>query len=175
MRSIYILLTKSNSYFSRLIHYITADEFTHCSIALDRELKEVYSFGRRYPRLMWPAGFVKEDVRSGLFKWGEENDCCLYELIVTDDAYIKIEEELKLMSEDPNRYQYNLLGTLFCKINYEYKRKDKYFCSEFVGELLIKADALELPKSPSFIRPVDFCELEELTLLYKGELKHCIQ
>ncbi|MEA5027011.1 MAG: hypothetical protein VB012_05055 [Erysipelotrichaceae bacterium] len=175
MKSIYILLTKSDTYFSRFIHYMTSDEYTHSSIALDRNLDQVYSFGRRNPRLMWPAGFVREDVRSGLFKRCESNNCCLFELTVSDEIYTKIEENLTGMMQEADKYHYNLLGAFYCKMNRERPKENKYFCSEFVSELLERYEIAELPKATGLMRPIDFYDVKELNLLYYGELKNCMQ
>lgn len=38
MKEIYILLTKSDTLFSKAIYRITRAEYTHASISLDREL-----------------------------------------------------------------------------------------------------------------------------------------
>ena len=46
--SIYILLTRSGTWFSRLIHLVTSDCYTHASIGLDGPSGPFYSFARRY-------------------------------------------------------------------------------------------------------------------------------
>lgn len=38
-RSVYILLTRSDTYFSRLIHLLTDEDYTHVSICLDADLQ----------------------------------------------------------------------------------------------------------------------------------------
>jgi len=175
MESIYILLTKSDTYFSRFIHYVTEDEFTHSSISLDRNLNQVYSFGRRNPRLIWPAGLVREDVRSGLFKQSENNNCCLFELVVEDDVYASVLSDIETMMKDSRKYHYNLLGTFYCKMNIPHTNGNKYFCSEFVSDLLDRNAALPLIKPASLMRPVDFFDVKELNVLYSGELKYCFR
>ena len=175
MKSVYILLTKSNTYFSKFIHHMTADEFTHSSISLDRDLRRVYSFGRLNPRLIWPAGFIKEDVRAGLFKDSENNNCCLFELMVSDETYNRIQFEIEAMEKEADKYRYSLAGAVYCKMNKEYHKEYKYFCSEFVSEILAKSGALNLPKATSLMRPIDFCGIDDLNMLYRGELKYCIQ
>ena len=57
-RSVYILLTRSDTYFSRLIHLLTAEDYTHVSICLDADLQHFYSFGRKSDIFMFPAGFA---------------------------------------------------------------------------------------------------------------------
>lgn len=49
MKEIYIVLTHTGTALSRMIKWFTKDEFTHSSIALDAELKQMYSFGRLNP------------------------------------------------------------------------------------------------------------------------------
>ena len=45
---LYVVLTRTNTIISRLIHLFTQDEYTHAALALDRELTEMYSFARQY-------------------------------------------------------------------------------------------------------------------------------
>lgn len=58
--SIYILLTRSGTWFSRLIHLVTSDCYTHASIGLDGPSGPFYSFARRYEHFALPAGLVEE-------------------------------------------------------------------------------------------------------------------
>ena len=59
MKSIYILLTRSTTICSRIVYMATRSEFTHAAISLDRNFDKLYTFGRKYKRLMLPAGFVR--------------------------------------------------------------------------------------------------------------------
>lgn len=47
-RAIHILLTRSGTWFSRLIHLATQDDYTHASIGLDGPAGPFYSFARKY-------------------------------------------------------------------------------------------------------------------------------
>ena len=53
-RTIYILLTRSGTWFSRLIHFATQDSYTHASIGLDGPDGPFYSFARKYRYLALP-------------------------------------------------------------------------------------------------------------------------
>lgn len=46
MRGIYIVLSHTGTNLSKLIKLFTKDEFSHVSISLDIDAKEMYSFGR---------------------------------------------------------------------------------------------------------------------------------
>lgn len=65
MKTIYILLTRSSSVLSRIIHFATGDDYTHVSIAFDKELHTLYSSGRKNGRTVIPAGPCVESIRDG--------------------------------------------------------------------------------------------------------------
>ena len=45
MKKLYIILTHTGTILSKIIRYLTKDEFSHVSIALDADLEKMYSFG----------------------------------------------------------------------------------------------------------------------------------
>ena len=57
-RTVYILLTRSGTWFSRLIHLATQDQYTHASIGLDGPSGPFYSFARKFEHFALPAGLV---------------------------------------------------------------------------------------------------------------------
>lgn len=58
MKKIYIVLTHTGTTLSKIIKNYTNDEFSHVSISLDSELKEMYSFGRLNAYNPFWGGFV---------------------------------------------------------------------------------------------------------------------
>ena len=74
MPNIYVLLTRSQSLLSRMIHRLTGDSFTHVSLALDSQLQTLCSFARRYSHTPLPAGLVHEDLYSSDDAEWLEND-----------------------------------------------------------------------------------------------------
>ena len=68
MKKIYIILTHSGSLLSKAIKTVKKYEYTHVSIALDKELHQMYSFGRLYPYNAFIGGFVQESPNYGTFK-----------------------------------------------------------------------------------------------------------
>ena len=68
MKQIYFILTNTGTVLSKIIKTYTKDEFTHVSIALDRNLQQMYSFGRLNPYNPFWGGFVHEYVDKGTFK-----------------------------------------------------------------------------------------------------------
>ena len=81
MKRIYIILTYTGTILSRIIKYYTKDEFSHVSIALDSELRHMYSFGRLNPYNPFWAGFVHERINSGTFKRFSNTRAKIYSVV----------------------------------------------------------------------------------------------
>lgn len=166
-RTVYILLTRSGTWFSRLIHLATQDRYTHASIGLDGPAGPFYSFGRKYEHLVLPAGLVEEQVTPRR----RAVPCCLYELRVSEDTYLRLRRRLDAMYARREEYGYNLLGAFACYFDLPLQRRRHYFCSQFVAALLEDCGALELPKPPTLLRPADFCRVAELRPVHQGPLE----
>lgn len=170
-RTVYILLTRSGTCFSRIIHLATGDAYTHASISLEGPAGPFYSFGRKHPRLALPAGLVQEELDRSWQASGEHVPCCLYELRIPEGAYRRLRRQLEGMYAMRSRYHYSLLGALACHFDRVFLRRRYYFCSQFVAGLLRDCGAVELPKDPALLRPMDLCEVEGMRVIYRGDLK----
>lgn len=169
-KTIYLLLTRSETYFSRLIHHFTNGEFTHASLGLEGPRGPFYSFARKYPRLPFPGGLIQERADRGFFSLHPNIPCCLYELEVSRDTYEFLCRRLRAMYDHRERYHYSLLGTVACFVGLPFARRHHKFCSEFVAELLSESGAAELGKVPAMTRPMDFCGLAELRPIHRGRV-----
>lgn len=170
MQSVYLLLIRSNTYLSKAIHLITGDEFTHISISFDRTFTNCYSFGRKWERLPLPAGLVQEN-----FSWNQnrnyyDSPCSIYELRVStttfDCAKLFVEQFVKRREQ----YHYSFLGLICCAFSVNFRRKKHYFCSQFIGEILVHSKMVELPKPPGLMHPIDYAYLKESCHFYSGKL-----
>ena len=169
-KTVYILLTRSGTWFSRLIHLATDDCYTHASIGLDGPNGSFYSFARKYERFALPAGLVMEGVGPRAGDRRRQIPCCLYALTVSAPVYDRLRRRLERMYANREQYRYNLLGALACYFNRPLRRKNHYFCSQFAAALLEGCGAVELGKTPELVRPVDFCTLRQFRPVYQGEL-----
>lgn len=171
MKTVFLLLTRSNTMLSRAIHALHGDAFTHVSISVDLQLRNFYSFARLYPEFPLPAGFVRETLDSGYFGTHRAMPSALYCLDVQDDVYAFIAARIEEMCERAADYRYSVMGLLLCQMDLAFERGRHFFCSQFVADLLEQSGALRLPKPPSLMRPMDFVGLPGLRLLYSGELE----
>ncbi|MBQ8687370.1 MAG: hypothetical protein IJ512_02325 [Ruminococcus sp.] len=170
MKTIYVLLTRSTTILSRIVHLITADTYTHVSISFETSLQPMYSSSRKNGKTLFPAGPCTEDFFSGYLKEHPDIPCALYRLQVSDEAYLAAKEEVCRIISNAERYHFNILGLIFCRLNISLRRKSHFFCSQFVSEILHRSRALKLPKEPVLMRPGDYMELPELHCLYRGTL-----
>ncbi len=170
MKSIYLLLTRSQTFVSRAIHLATDDPYTHVSIAFESDLSCLYSFARRYAALPLPAGLVEEHLHRGFWRRHGSVPCALLKLEVEDAVYEKARKQVAQMMKKAKSYHYSVVGLALCRMQIAHQRRRHYFCSQFVGEVLQNSGALCLPKPPSLMRPVDFDLLPSAVCLFRGQL-----
>ena len=171
-KSVYILLSRTGTLFSRAIRLATGNEFTHISFSFDNSLSQMYSFARRNPYLPFIAGFVHEDIRSGIFGKYPDAPCALYRLEVSEESFAVMRGMIDTFEQDYDKYRYSLLGPLLIEMDLPLHREYPFVCSQFVAHLLEKSGALAFPKDSALMTPMDFSYLPELEPLYFGTLEH---
>jgi len=166
-RNVYILLTDTGTVLTRIIKFFTKEPLNHASIAFDPELFEVYSFGRKKPLNPLVAGFVKENIRSGIFT---DATSAIYCRSITEKQYQQMISRIKKMEENKNDYKYNFLGLVAVLFNKEIDRKNAYFCSHFVATILDESGIQITNKKPlSLVAPHDLQKLSCFQLIYQGK------
>lgn len=171
MKNIYILLTRSNTILSRMVHLVTKDAYTHASIAFDEDLELLYSSSRKNGKTLFPAGPCTENLKSGYYGIHSEIPCALYKLEVSEEKYEKAKREAQQIVSCSNEYHFNIIGLILCKFNIPYHRKRYFFCSQFVGEVLKRSNSMHLPKDTSLMKPSDYMHIPELLCCFKGYIK----
>lgn len=170
MKKIYIALMHTGTLLSNIIKCYTKDEFSHISIALDSELKEMYSFGRLHAYNPFWGSFVHEELNKGTYKRFKNTKTEVYSLVVTDEQYEKIKKVINYFKENKQKYRFNFIGLACVGINKRIKRKNRFYCAEFVKHIM-KVSGISVNDLPELIRPEDFKKLQGLKLEYKGLLR----
>jgi len=170
MKTIYILLTKTGTWISRMIGAVTEDDFTHVSIAFDKRLMPLYSFSRKYVHLPLPAGPRREWLHEGIMEKFEDRPCALYKIDVSDEVYERAINEVKKMFQSKEKYKYSVLGLIMCGFDIPVHRSYRRFCSQFVAEVLTKSKAMSLQKDTALVHPDDYANFRELTCVFKGSI-----
>ena len=174
MNTIYILLTRSGTLLSNLVYLLTGDPFTHASISFDPTLQPLYSSARKNGETMFPAGPCREYFHRGFYKKHRHIPCALYALDVSEEHFEQAKEEMDRIISRSDEYHFNILGLALCRMNIPLRRKKKFFCSQFVAEILQRSESLPLPKVPSLMRPMDYTRLPEASCLYRGTLRDLV-
>lgn len=169
MEKVYIILTNSGSFLSKIIKFYTKKEYTHVSIALDRRLKYMYSFGRLKPYNPFFGGFVHESTTHGTFKRFKNTTTCIYSIEVNEEQYKAIKQGIEEFKRKRRMYKFNIIGLFAVAIHLKIKFKNSFYCAEFVKEVLQRANMAN--DLPNIIKPEDFKSLKNLNVEYKGRLK----
>lgn len=169
MKKIYIILTHTGTFLSKIIKCYTGDEFSHVSIALDSKLEKMYSFGRINPYNPFYGGFVHEGVNIGTFKRFSKTRARIYSLEITDEQYEKITEIIILIRKLKNQYRFNIWGLFAVAFNIKIRPKKSFYCAEFVKYLFDEADIKT--SLPELVRPENFKQIHDLEQEYDGLLK----
>jgi hypothetical protein len=172
-RYVYILLSKTETIPAKIIRALKGDVFSHVSISLSKTTDKFYSFARRRIHNPLIAGFVVENIHTGVF--GQYPDClsALYCLEVSDESYNQIEKSINYFIEHYKESKYSFKGMFALAFGKRINQKNKYTCSQFVAHTLQNSNALDLPKDPYLMLPNDFSDIDSLKLIYKGPLKNC--
>ena len=169
MRSIYIVLTMTGTLVSRIVKFYTRKEYGHVSIALDKELEKMYSFGRLNPYNTFIGGFVHEYIHSGTFYRFRNTTSEVLRVRVTDEQYAKIEEIILNMEAEKEKYKFNIPGLFAVSINKKIQKENHLYCAEFVKYVLEEAGVVE--GLPEIIQPEHFYVLPHKSI-YKGLLRN---
>lgn len=170
IKTIYVLLTDTGTLFTKMIKCFTNAPYNHVSIVFDEELDEIYSFGRKYPRNPLIAGFIREDVYFGTYRYFHNTRCLLLKIDVSAKEYSCIRNVIQNFTRNKDMYSYNLLGLLGVAVQRPIIQRNKYFCSQFVAQVFENSD-IPLWNLPSaLVTPNDFLEHPRFEVVYEGKL-----
>lgn len=169
MKKIYIILTHTGTVLSRTIKLYTREDFSHVSIALDPDLKEMYSFGRLNPYNPFYGGFVHEKINEGTFKRFKNTVTCVYSLEIEDYKFNILRKTIKDMENKSEIYKFNILGLIAVSIHLKLRFKNSFYCAEFVKYVLEKSKVTS--ELPEIIKPCDFRNIKSLRKEYTGKLR----
>lgn len=146
MPTVSILLTKYSDWGSTLIYTLTGFGYTHASISLDDGSGRFYSFNYR--------GFAIESVEKHRHKG--VNKSLLIQLQVSAQAYERLKKEIQHFCQHRNQYSYSRIGVVMAMLRIPLERKNRYFCSQFVAQLLVKSEAVALKRNVNSYLPNQF-------------------
>ncbi|MBS6561427.1 MAG: hypothetical protein KH355_14325 [Clostridiales bacterium] len=144
MKTITILLTKYSDLFGKFISGISKYGYSHASISIDEKEEVFYSFNIK--------GFAIEKPKKRIPKKRRAGSVCI-RMQVPETIHAIIESEINRFLEKREQYTYSWWGVVLCLLHIPHKFENRYFCSQFVAELLSRSGAMELKKKESLYLP----------------------
>lgn len=161
-RNIYILLTRMPDKVSKALSLWMRFHYTHVSIGLEEDLEHFYSFGY--------SGFRIESVERFNRSAKGPFPCALYEIPVSEKVYDRVKQHLMGFVARKDQLHFHLFGIALALCRVRHKFEDRYFCSQFVSEVLHDCEILPQRKHSSLFMPRDFSKQKELRLVFQGML-----
>lgn len=160
----------TGTWLSQVIYIFSHIEHPHSSISFDNSFTEMYSFGRVNPKNPFSGGFVVENLHGGVFRRFPNCKCLIYKIKVSDEEYFSLQEQVKEFLLKKEEYRYNFLGLFGVMLNKPFKRKNHYFCSQFIAEILIKSGIFHSSKVPELISTAELLTIENKEIIYQGPI-----
>lgn len=167
MKTVYIILTGTETVLSQIIKLYTKQPYSHASFSFDSDLSRVYSFGRKVPWNPFYGGFAIENVTSGFFEYAP---CEIFSLKVTVEEYRKMRDFVYEIEQQEKEYGYNFVGLIGVFLDRPIERKKSYFCSQFVATLLSQNTEVRFDKMMGLVTPEDIRNNAALLKVYEGTL-----
>lgn len=172
MKSIYVVLSQSGAITSKVLKFFTGDEYNHVSISLTSTLDKMYSFGRINPNNPFRGGFVEEGKNFGTFKKYNKTRAMVLELNVTDEQYDSIGYFINYFVQHKREFKYNYFGILCALFKMNYRKRHRFYCSQFVKACLAVFNVENATELPKVVKPIDFLQLKNKNIIYKGYLRN---
>ena len=102
-REIYIVLSRTGTMFSNIIALFTQKEYSHVSLSLDSSFTQMFSFGRKIPSRVLPAGLVEENLYDGVFAMYPNSRCLVYKVNTVSNFESFQANRLKLRYRDADK------------------------------------------------------------------------
>lgn len=162
-RKIYILLTQFPGWNSHAIRLWTRFPYTHASVGLEEDLDTFYSFVYK--------GFIEESITRYNKPGRKPFPCALYTLDVSSDTYLAAQQFIRSFQNNKDQLRYSKLGVVIgLVLRLPFRRKNHYFCSQFVADVLKHCQALRLEKDSTLYLPKDFSRNKNLRMVFRGDL-----
>ena len=165
---VYIVFTDTKTPLSKMIKAYTRHPYSHVSLSFNRELNEVYSFGRKNADNAFSGGFVKEDLHGHLFQRAQ---CAVFKCPVSEKGYMAMQIFIREMERRHEQYKYNLAGLFGVALQKAFEREKAFFCSQFVAEVL-QCGGIQISSKPACLTmPGDLFGAQQLEFVYSGAMK----
>jgi ADP-ribose pyrophosphatase YjhB (NUDIX family) len=166
---VFIILMHSGTMMSNVIKKVTKDEFSHACISFSPKLDLIYSFGgktRQIEKDESKRGFVIQSNKDNFYKTHKAH-YAIYMMYVNKAAINAMKTNLKYFIDHKKEFKYDVLGLIDIWFGKDSENHKARFCSRFVMEII--GAGIPLDKLPSLYKPQELTNLNNISLVNKGE------
>lgn len=171
-KSVYIILSRTQTKFAKMIRFFGKQEYSHASICLNDDFTEVYAFARPQHNAIFLGGLVQESLSRFTLQRNASVPISVFKLSVSEQNYEWIKETIETMKNNPD-YMYNLYSVLSYPVIRGFAVKKAFTCVEFVTYLLQHSGYLQEKKRYRYTPDDLALELQDY-LLYKRDVRECL-
>lgn len=164
---IFIVLMHSGTPLANAIKTVTHSQYSHACISFNAELDPIYSFGEKTRKVGF--GFVTQNIKDNFYK-KQKTEYGVYVMFVSKEARDSMKQELEYFKKNQDKMKYDCFGLfqVFFNQSTDYK-KNKYFCSRFVMDIIQSGIGIQNDKSASLWKPEDIKQLGNISLVSYGK------
>lgn len=167
-KNIYLMISKTPTRFGYMIRKVGGIRYNHSAIALDEDLKELYSFARVQHNSLFLAGIVLETIPR--YTLGKETyvDVAILKIPVSKEQYDQASNLISQLHGD-EEYLYNLFSVLTYPVTKGFATYQSYTCVEFVVYILSQI-GFEFEAPGYYYKPDDLLYIFNNYLYFEGNL-----
>ncbi len=157
-----------------------ADDLSHVSLSLDDKFDNMVSFARRKRNNPLNAGLIKESIHAGFFEEKQKTGQVeIIKLNVTEEQYNRLKNKVNEDMKNSKDFHYNFISCITMLICSKGILKDnkRYVCSQYVTELLQKANILDLDKygyKCKNMKPFNIHHIYENNVIFSGTVSSLV-
>lgn len=137
---VYILITRTPTVVGKVIRRVLDNKYNHMSICTEKDLSEIYSFGRISVKNFIVGGPLKESYYTLSLGSNSDVELCVFRVPVTRRQYEKVEQFIESVFYDDEGYIYNLPDAIGAVFKRRIRVNKCYTCIEFCREALLYAN-----------------------------------
>jgi len=164
---VYVVFSCTSTKIGAMIRFVTKHKYNHVSVALEGELRKMYSFTRYRANAPFIAGFSEESPLRYLY---DNTDVKICRISVSPEKYREIEDYIDNLSRNANRYIYNYISAAVFPAGVKVRIPDAYTCLEFGVHILSRHNLVEGICEHKFYRISDLEKLLEPFVVYEGNI-----
>lgn len=170
-KSIYILISQTQTRFAKCIRKIGRQQYNHAAISLDSEFREVYAFARPRHKAVLLGRLVRESLERYTLGSDSSVPVVVFRIAVSEGEYEWTVTAIHRILNDPE-YMYNLFSVLTYPFFGGFETYKAFTCIEFVAYILKHMGMTDKPCCK--YKPDELLTQLQSKIIFKGDIRECM-